>query len=247
MARVPLTTQTYTADGKTTLWGFPFPYASKHDVFVTANGTAVSFDWVQEDTIKIAPALPAGTRLVIYRNTDARSILYEFQLGAPFLPRYIDADNKQVLFSVQELTQQLGNFQQQLEGELEAEREEREAADIAEASARAAADGSIIAALQDQIASIQAQLSGGAPLEASAFSPISWHDKVIANSVDIPGSKNAWSIGPEMSILDGVRINVPEDTTWTVVEGNENSIVVGGGGNPNEDIDFGELENLQDQ
>jgi hypothetical protein len=40
-----------------------------------------------------------------------------------------------------------------------------------------------ISARQSADANLQAQLSDTAPLEASAFSPISWHDQVVENSV----------------------------------------------------------------
>lgn len=69
-------------------------------------------------------------------------------------------------------------------------------------------------------ANLQAQLSGGAPLEASAFSIVSWHDQVIENSVTIPPNKNAWSIGPGITIAAGQTVTVGAGSTWTIVEGN---------------------------
>lgn len=78
----------------------------------------------------------------------------------------------------------------------------------AEAAARQAAD----AALQDQI-------SGTTPPLASAFSPISWHDQVIPNSITIPDNKNAWSFGPTITVADGQSVTVGENSFWTIANG----------------------------
>lgn len=80
--------------------------------------------------------------------------------------------------------------------------------------------------LDDEISSrtsadenLQAQISGGAPLEASAFSPISWHDQTIDNSVVIPPNKNAWSFGPTMTISPGQTVTVSAGSFWTIADG----------------------------
>jgi hypothetical protein len=102
----------------------------------------------------------------------------------------------------------------------------QQAALLAEIAARIAGDDS----LQSQIvnlyngytaadANIQAQLTGEVPLEASAFSPISWHDQVIETSVTIPDNKNAWSFGPSITIADGVSVTVGEGSSWTIADG----------------------------
>lgn len=67
--------------------------------------------------------------------------------------------------------------------------------------------------------SLQAQVSGGAPLEASAFSPISWHDQSIDNSVVIPDNKNAWSFGPTMTISPGQTVTIGTGSFWTIANG----------------------------
>jgi len=68
-------------------------------------------------------------------------------------------------------------------------------------------------------ANIQKQLSGEIPLEASAFSPISWHDQSIESSVTIPDDKNAWSFGPTMTISAGQTITVGLNSFWTIANG----------------------------
>jgi len=68
-------------------------------------------------------------------------------------------------------------------------------------------------------ANIQRQLTGEVPLESSAFSPISWHDPIIENSVTIPDGKNAWSFGPTMTIDAGQTITVGLNSFWTIANG----------------------------
>lgn len=78
----------------------------------------------------------------------------------------------------------------------------------AEIAARTAADSN----LQDQ-------MTGNVPLEASAFSPISWHDQSIDNSVTIPANKNAWSFGPTMTISIGQTVTIGAGSFWTIANG----------------------------
>lgn len=68
-------------------------------------------------------------------------------------------------------------------------------------------------------ANLQEQLTGNVPLEASAFSPISWHDQSIDNSVDIPDNKNAWSFGPTMTISPGQTVTIGTNSFWTIANG----------------------------
>ncbi|QHJ80882.1 MAG: hypothetical protein [Bacteriophage sp.] len=68
-------------------------------------------------------------------------------------------------------------------------------------------------------ASLQEQMTGNVPLEASAFSQISWHDQVIPNSVTIPDNKNAWSFGPQMEIEQGQLVTVGAGSSWTIANG----------------------------
>ena len=78
----------------------------------------------------------------------------------------------------------------------------------AEISARTAAD-----------VNFQNQLTGNIPLEASAFSPISWHDQSVDNSVTIPDNKNAWSFGPTMTISPGQTVTIGTGSFWTIANG----------------------------
>lgn len=114
--------------------------------------------------------------------------------------------------------------------QLDAERSQRLSGDVGlsnkidqdiatERNIRIAEDNSIRTNYQAADANIQAQLTGEVPLEASAFSPISWHDQVIESSVTIPENKNAWSFGPTVTIAAGQSVTVGAGSFWTIANG----------------------------
>lgn len=99
---------------------------------------------------------------------------------------------------------------------------------------RFSSDQDVTQAYQEADANLQAQLTGNVPLEASAFSPISWHDQVVENSVVVPENKNAWSFGPLISVAEGQSVTIGEGSFWTVADGLEVTSSV-------ENFDEGEL------
>lgn len=88
-----------------------------------------------------------------------------------------------------------------------------------EVNVRQAEDADIRAGYTSADANIQEQLTGNVPLEASAFSPISWHDQSVDNSVNIPANKNAWSFGPTMTISPGQTVTIGTGSFWTIANG----------------------------
>lgn len=66
---------------------------------------------------------------------------------------------------------------------------------------------------------LQEQLNGVNPPMGSAFSEISWHGQLIANSTAIPDNVNAWSFGPTMSIGVGQVVEVGTNSFWTIANG----------------------------
>lgn len=68
-------------------------------------------------------------------------------------------------------------------------------------------------------ANLQKQMTGSVPLEASAFSPISWHSQVVSNSVDIPDNVNAWSFGPVVTISPSATVTIGENSFYTISNG----------------------------
>lgn len=90
-----------------------------------------------------------------------------------------------------------------------------------ERSSRISEDNAITRGYQAGDANLQAQLTGNVPLEASAFSPISWHDQTIENSVILPENKNAWSFGPTMTIASGQSVTIRNGSFWTIANGEQ--------------------------
>lgn len=74
---------TYQTDGTTTVWEFDWPYLDRSDVFVTVNGAARKFSFIDDHTIKCADLygnpFPAGLPLVINRSTPDLVSLAEFK------------------------------------------------------------------------------------------------------------------------------------------------------------------------
>jgi hypothetical protein len=104
--------------------------------------------------------------------------------------------------------------------ELDQERSQRQAGD---SQLHTRIDG-VVTNYQAADANLQAQISDTAPLEASAFSPISWHDQVVENSVTIPENKNAWSFGPVMRVTEGQSVSVGEGSYWTIANGDADTV-----------------------
>lgn len=102
------------------------------------------------------------------------------------------------------------------------ETNQRKTADNKEMVERKAGDAAVTQGYQSADANIQAQLTGEVPLEASAFSPISWHSQSINNSVEIPNNVNAWSFGPSMTISMGASVTIGEGSSWTIANGELN-------------------------
>ncbi|QGY29760.1 hypothetical protein [Pantoea cypripedii] len=90
------------------------------------------------------------------------------------------------------------------------------------------------AARQHADANLQDQLTGNVPLEASAFSVISWHKQTVDNSVEIPDNMNAWSFGPVITVSPGQSVTIPENSYWTIANGQQVT-------NSGADVDYGEL------
>lgn len=77
-------------------------------------------------------------------------------------------------------------------------------------------------ARQSADASLQEQLNGTNPPMGSAFSVISWHDQIVANSITIPNNKNAWSFGPTVTISPGQLVTIGTNSYWTIANGEVN-------------------------
>lgn len=93
---------TYVGDGVTNQFGVPFPFLSTSAVNVEVDGVVVTPTFVAPSTVQVSPAPADGATITIYRNTNIDELNYQFQLGAAFLPQYIDSNNLQLLYAAQE-------------------------------------------------------------------------------------------------------------------------------------------------
>lgn len=102
MAQTPDTFDIRYGDGSSTQFSFNFPYLKADEVFVEVAGEPTGFSLLTPNTVEITPAPADGAEIYIYRNTAAERVSYQFQLGAPFLPRYVDENFSQLLYAIQE-------------------------------------------------------------------------------------------------------------------------------------------------
>lgn len=89
-------------NGTETVFGFTFPYLQAQDLALTVDGNAVPVVLVGTAQVSINPAPANGAQIRIYRNTPAQFPEYLFATGVPMLPKYIDENNKQLLYALQE-------------------------------------------------------------------------------------------------------------------------------------------------
>lgn len=121
--------------GTETVFGFNWPYLLPRDLVVTVNGQAVPTVLASPNQVAVVPA-PAALAIVrIYRNTPAQNPTYLFATGIPMLPKYIDGNNKQLLYALQEGLLQFAQTQATADAALEAARLAQLAAEQAAASA----------------------------------------------------------------------------------------------------------------
>lgn len=92
----------HVGNGVETVFGFNWPYLIPTDLRVAVNGVEVSVMLASHNQVSVVPAPPALSVVRIYRNTPAQNPTYLFATGIPMLPKYIDGNNKQLLYALQE-------------------------------------------------------------------------------------------------------------------------------------------------
>lgn len=168
-------------------------------------------------------AVKIASRIPMNRDTD-------FAAAGRSTPAQIDQDIDRLTAIVQEEAERITAAENDIDGlqtrMTDAEERLESAEDrieTAEERLDLAADQFVdeVANRQSADANLQSQLSGHAPLEASAFSPISWHKQSIDNSVNIPADVNAWSFGPTMEIAEGQQVEIGANSVWTIANGQQ--------------------------
>lgn len=122
-------------NGTETVFGFTFPYLRATDLAITVDDVPTPVVLAGPALVSINPAPAAGAKIRIYRDTPAQYPPYLFAGGIPMLPRYIDDNNRQLLYSLQEGMTEFGAALEQSE---EALREVQQARDAAQAAAASA-------------------------------------------------------------------------------------------------------------
>lgn len=92
----------HVGDGVTTQFGLDFVYQDPTHIRVSVNGVDVGYTTVSPAVVQVIPAPAVGSAVRVYRETPIANLKHSFQLGAPFLPAYVDANNLQSLYGVQE-------------------------------------------------------------------------------------------------------------------------------------------------
>lgn len=239
--------QTQVSDGTLTTINVSIEYFAREDITLYRNlGTTplvLGTDWqwntdTRIDLLTDTP-IPAGDSITIRRNTSKERAYNIYDGGAAFSRETLDENFKQMIYLAQEFTEGNGlsgvylpldmhgfkiiNLGTPTDDTDAANKVYVDDAVEAESDARQAAD-----------AHLQDQLTGNVPLEASAFSVISWHDQSVRNSVTIPDNKNAWSFGPVVTIEDGQAVTVGDNSFWTIANGQTQS-------DSPSNVDYGEL------
>ena len=104
MAQYPNSAVDFDGDGVTKLFDFNYPYQQADEVFVSVGGVNVPYVWAagSTSTVEVTPAPALGTKVRVYRSTEAFAPRHLFAAGTPFLPRYVDENATQMLFALQE-------------------------------------------------------------------------------------------------------------------------------------------------
>lgn len=125
----------HVGNGVETVFGFDWPYLLPRDLIVTVNGQPVPTVLASPNQVAVTPA-PAALAIVrIYRNTPAQNPTYLFATGIPMLPKYIDGNNKQLLYALQEGLLQFAETQATADAALAAAQAAQLAAEEAAVSA----------------------------------------------------------------------------------------------------------------
>lgn len=100
---------TYFGDGVNTDWHIPFDFLHRSFVVATIDAIGAQFAWVNSNTIRIIPAVPAGSFLVIRRWTDSKKRLVSFKDGSILRARDLDINALQTLHISEEARDSLAD------------------------------------------------------------------------------------------------------------------------------------------
>lgn len=102
MAQTPATWDDYVGNGVEDTYQVTFPYQKEQEVFAYVDEVPATFTFISEGWIQFDVVPATGAAIRIQRSTEAFEPRHEFENGVPLLPRFIDENNKQFLYVVQE-------------------------------------------------------------------------------------------------------------------------------------------------
>lgn len=215
-------------------------YIREEDLQVLVDGAPASFTLTSSNTLTLTIAPPSGDGNILIRRVMPKDVPYaDFKRGNNFGQEVLNNSFLQLLYLLHELLDgflpedysfkdaveflESVTFKKNvfIEGYARVENsdgsDEKAVVNFEEGDKRYKDPlNSAIEDYQAADANIQSQLTGNVPLEASAFSPVSWHKQEIDNSLTIPDNKNAWSFGPEVSIASGQTVTIGSNSFWTI-------------------------------
>ena len=99
----------YVGDDSTTDFAIPFSYLSEDDVVVTRQGGAVSYIFLDPQTIRLSVPLATGDSLKIERDTSLSEKAVVFNNGSPFTAGQMNAGFNQLFNAMQESNDTTGS------------------------------------------------------------------------------------------------------------------------------------------
>lgn len=95
-------------NGVTVAYAISFGFLQREHVKVTANDAPIAFRWTGSSTIELIAPPPAGSDLVIFRETP-REPLVQFSLGSTLSRKELDILSKQAVYLAEEAHDRLQN------------------------------------------------------------------------------------------------------------------------------------------
>lgn len=231
-----LATQIEVSDGTLNIINVGIEFFEQDDMTVSLDQAdplvlGVDYVWSAATTIQFLPTVgvpgglvPLGVEVVVRRHTKNDEMYNVYDGGSPFNRISLDENFEQLLRLSQEFAEGLGLDGLQNNLDMNGYRivnlgDAIDPTDAANLGQVRAGDAAVTEGYQAADANLQAQLTGNVPLEASAFSVISWHDQSVDNSVVIPDGVNAWSFGPQLEISVGQSVTIGAGSYWTIANG----------------------------
>lgn len=109
----------YTGDGTNAIFNIPFPFLKREFITVNINGIQQppeDIEWLTDASIRLVKTPPAGSSVLIFRDTAKDKAVVGFRDGSVLTERALDDQVTQLLHITQEVYDVPGQLQSTLEG-----------------------------------------------------------------------------------------------------------------------------------